>query len=91
MDSIAILKATGFLVTTNGFYIIVDNYWFDRRCFWIGFRVCFSSIIDAIPFETTSLPTIKTSIDLQYSVLQYRHNFALLRQLFQVCSSFKSK
>jgi lipoprotein-releasing system permease protein len=58
MDSIAILKATGF--SGN------DVKWiFISLSIIIGltggiFGYVFSNIIDVIPFETTSLPTVKS-------------------------------
>jgi lipoprotein-releasing system permease protein len=72
MDSIAILKATGFsgkdvkwiFITLSLIIGIVGGF------FGLIFGYIFSSIIDVIPFETPSLPTIKT-YPIHYSIDYY--------------------
>jgi lipoprotein-releasing system permease protein len=81
MDSIAILKATGFsgkdvkwiFITLSLIIGIVGGF------FGLIFGYIFSSIIDVIPFETPSLPTIKT-YPIHYSIDYYLAGivFALL-------------
>ena len=62
MDSIAILKATGFSGTDVKwiFILLALIIGVVGGVFGLIFGYVFSSIIDVIPFETASLPTIKT-------------------------------
>lgn len=62
MDSIAILKATGFsgADVKRIFLIIALSIGFSGGLLGLGIGYGLSAIIDAIPFETASLPTIKT-------------------------------
>lgn len=62
MDSIAILKATGFSGNDVKwiFISLALIIGIVGGIFGLIFGYIFSSIIDAIPFETASLPTIKT-------------------------------
>lgn len=62
MDTIAILKATGFSGNDVKWIFISLSLiiGFAGGLFGLLFGYIFSSIIDVIPFETASLPTIKT-------------------------------
>ncbi len=62
MDSIAILKATGFSGkdVKRIFFVIAMAIVFFGGLFGLGFGFLLSYIIDQIPFNTASLPTIKT-------------------------------
>jgi lipoprotein-releasing system permease protein len=62
MDSIAILKATGFSGSDVKWIFILLSLIIGVTggLFGLLFGYVFSSIIDVIPFETSSLPTIKT-------------------------------
>ena len=62
MDSIAILKATGFSGNDvkNIFILIALSIGFFGGLLGLGFGYLLSSLIDQIPFNTPSLPTIKT-------------------------------
>lgn len=62
MDSIAILKATGFSGNDVKwiFILLALIIGLVGGVFGLIFGFVFSSIIDVIPFETASLPTIKT-------------------------------
>jgi lipoprotein-releasing system permease protein len=62
MDSIAILKATGFSGNDVKwiFVLLALIIGLVGGVFGLIFGFVFSSIIDVIPFETASLPTIKT-------------------------------
>lgn len=80
MDSIAILKATGFsgsdvkwiFITLSLIIGIVGGM------FGLLFGLGLSNIIDHIPFETTSLPTIKTyPIDYKYTYYVIGFSFAV--------------
>jgi lipoprotein-releasing system permease protein len=62
MDTIAILKATGFSGNDVKWIFISLSLiiGFAGGLFGLVFGFIFSSIIDVIPFETASLPTVKT-------------------------------
>jgi lipoprotein-releasing system permease protein len=62
MDSIAILKATGFSGkdVKRIFFVIAMVIGFFGGMFGLLFGFLLSSVIDQIPFNTASLPTIKT-------------------------------
>jgi lipoprotein-releasing system permease protein len=62
MDSIAILKATGFSGNDVKWIFILLSIiiGFTGGIFGLLFGYIFSSIIDVIPFETSSLPNLKT-------------------------------
>jgi lipoprotein-releasing system permease protein len=62
MDSIAILKATGFSGKDVKWIFISLSIIIGLTGGIFGgiFGYVFSNIIDVIPFETTSLPTVKT-------------------------------
>ncbi|HWA35989.1 MAG TPA: FtsX-like permease family protein [Cyclobacteriaceae bacterium] len=62
MDSIAILKATGFSGrdVNNIFIVIALSIGIFGGLLGLGFGYALSSIIDQIPFKTPSLPTIRT-------------------------------
>ncbi|WP_310560021.1 FtsX-like permease family protein [Flavobacterium sp.] len=62
MDTIAILKATGFSGNDVKWIFISLSLiiGFAGGLFGLLFGFIFSSIIDVIPFETASLPTVKT-------------------------------
>ena len=70
MDSIAILKATGFSGrdVKNIFVSIALSIGLFGGLLGLGFGFLLSATIDAIPFNTASLPTIKTyPITYKYS------------------------
>ncbi|MGV9002732.1 ABC transporter permease [Flavobacterium sp.] len=81
MDSIAILKATGFSGSDVKWIFISLSLiiGFTGGIFGLLFGYLFSSIIDVIPFNTASLPTIKT-YPINYNPLFYiiGISFALL-------------
>ena len=62
MDSIAILKATGFSGTDvkRIFMVIALSIGLFGGALGLGFGFLLSFAIDQIPFNTASLPTIKT-------------------------------
>lgn len=72
MDSIAILKATGFSGSDVKWIFISLSIiiGFSGGLFGLLFGFIFSSIIDVIPFETTSLPTVKT-YPIDYNIVYY--------------------
>jgi lipoprotein-releasing system permease protein len=72
MDSIAILKATGFSGNDVKWIFISLSLIIGLTggVFGLLFGYIFSFIIDMIPFETTSLPTVKT-YPIDYNVLYY--------------------
>jgi lipoprotein-releasing system permease protein len=72
MDSIAILKATGFSGNDVKwiFILLALIIGLVGGVFGLIFGFAFSSIIDVIPFETASLPTIKT-YPINYNPLFY--------------------
>jgi lipoprotein-releasing system permease protein len=72
MDSIAILKATGFSGNDVKWIFISLSIiiGFTGGVFGLLFGYIFSIIIDNIPFETTSLPTVKT-YPIDYNVIYY--------------------
>ncbi|ESU25663.1 ABC transporter, permease protein [Flavobacterium saliperosum S13] len=72
MDSIAILKATGFSGNDVKWIFITLSLIIGLAGGFLGliFGFAFSSIIDTIPFETSSLPTIKT-YPINYNPMYY--------------------
>jgi lipoprotein-releasing system permease protein len=72
MDSIAILKATGFSGNDVKWIFISLSIIIGLTggVFGLVFGYVFSSIIDVIPFETTSLPTVKT-YPIDYNIVYY--------------------
>jgi lipoprotein-releasing system permease protein len=72
MDSIAILKATGFSGNDVKWIFISLSIiiGFTGGIFGLLFGYIFSLIIDMVPFETTSLPTIKT-YPIDYNIVYY--------------------
>ena len=72
MDSIAILKATGFSGNDVKWIFVSLSIIIGLAggLFGLLFGFIFSSIIDVIPFETASLPTIKT-YPINYNPLFY--------------------
>lgn len=72
MDSIAILKATGFSgIDVKWIFISLSLViGIVGGVFGLVFGYIFSSIIDIIPFETASLPTVKT-YPINYNPLFY--------------------
>lgn len=72
MDSIAILKATGFSGNDVKWIFVLLSIIIGLAggLFGLVFGYVFSSIIDVIPFETASLPTIKT-YPINYDPLYY--------------------
>jgi len=72
MDSIAILKATGFSGSDVKWIFITLSViiGFTGGIFGLLFGYIFSSIIDVIPFETSSLPNLKT-YPINYSPVFY--------------------
>lgn len=72
MDSIAILKATGFSGqdVNRVFMVIALSIGIFGGMLGLGFGFLFSVLIDQIPFNTPSLPTIKT-YPVNYSPVFY--------------------
>ena len=72
MDSIAILKATGFSGNDVKWIFVSLSIIIGLAggLFGLLFGYIFSSIIDIIPFETASLPTVKT-YPINYNPLYY--------------------
>ena len=72
MDSIAILKATGFSGNDVKWIFIFLSMiiGITGGLFGLLFGFVFSSIIDIIPFETSALPTIRT-YPIDYSIIYY--------------------
>lgn len=72
MDSIAILKATGFSGrdVNRIFMVIAISIGFFGGVVGLGFGFLFSVLIDQIPFNTASLPTI-TTYPVNYSITFY--------------------
>lgn len=72
MDSIAILKATGFSGNDVKWIFISLSLIIGVTggVFGLLFGYLFSNIIDVIPFETTSLPTVKT-YPIDYNIVYY--------------------
>jgi lipoprotein-releasing system permease protein len=72
MDSIAILKATGFSGNDVKWIFVLLSIIIGLAggLFGLLFGYIFSSIIDVIPFETASLPTVKT-YPINYNPLFY--------------------
>lgn len=80
MDSIAILKATGFSGSDVKWIFISLSLIIGivGGMFGLLFGLGLSNIIDNIPFETTSLPTIKTyPIDYKYTYYVIGFSFAV--------------
>jgi lipoprotein-releasing system permease protein len=72
MDSIAILKATGFSGDDVKWVFVLLSIiiGFTGGVFGLLFGYLFSVIIDNIPFETTSLPTVET-YPVDYNLIYY--------------------
>ena len=72
MDSIAILKATGFSGNDVKWIFVSLSVIIGLAggLFGLLFGYIFSSIIDVIPFETSSLPTVKT-YPINYNLIYY--------------------
>lgn len=72
MDSIAILKPTGFSGNDVKWIFISLSIIIGLTggIFGLLFGYVFSNIIDVIPFETTSLPTVKT-YPIDYNIIYY--------------------
>ena len=72
MDSIAILKATGFSGNDVKWIFVSLSVIIGLAggLFGLLFGYVFSSIIDVIPFETASLPTVKT-YPINYNLIYY--------------------
>ncbi|WP_413997976.1 ABC transporter permease [Flavobacterium sp. W1B] len=72
MDSIAILKATGFSGSDVKWIFISLSIIIGLAggLFGLLFGYIFSNIIDVIPFKTTSLPTVKT-YPIDYNIIYY--------------------
>lgn len=72
MDSIAILKATGFSGNDVKWIFIILSLiiGITGGLFGLLFGFVLTNIIDAIPFETSSLPTIKT-YPIDYNITYY--------------------
>lgn len=74
MDSIAILKATGFsgADVRNIFILIAMSIGMSGASFGLLFGNLISRVIDQIPFETAALPSIETypvNYDLKYYII----------------------
>jgi len=85
MDSIAILKATGFSGTdVQGVFIFLSLIiGISGGLTGLGLGLLLTYIIDNIPFVTASLPTIKT-YPIEYKVIYYviGISFALITTFF---------
>lgn len=85
MDSIAIMKATGFSGNDVKYIFIILSLVIGIAggLFGLLFGYIFSALIDQIPFETASLPTIKT-YPIYYNPAYYMigFTFALLTTYF---------
>jgi lipoprotein-releasing system permease protein len=83
MDSIAILKATGFSGNDVKWIFISLSLIIGivGGVFGLLFGFGLSQIIDAIPFETSSLPTIKT-----YPI-DYKYTYYVIGFTFAVCTT----
>lgn len=83
MDSIAILKATGFSGSDVKLIFISLSLiiGITGGLFGLLFGFGFSHIIDVIPFETASLPTIKT-YPIDYKIVYY-----IIGIIFAVCTT----
>ncbi len=84
MDSIAILKATGFSGSDvkNIFILIALTIGVLGGLLGLLFGFCFSMIIDQIPFVTAALPTIKT-----YAI-NYNPKFYIIAIIFSVVTTY---
>ncbi|MCC6722589.1 MAG: ABC transporter permease [Bacteroidia bacterium] len=84
MDSIAILKATGFSGkdVKNIFLTIALGIGFFGGMLGLVFGFLLSSIIDQIPFKTSALPTITTF------PINYNLNFYLIAFLFSLVTTY---
>jgi lipoprotein-releasing system permease protein len=87
MDSIAILKATGFSgQDVNRIFIVIAlSIGISGGVLGLGFGFLFSVMIDQIPFNTASLPTIKPilSITIRHFILS-ELRFLLLQPTWPV-------
>jgi lipoprotein-releasing system permease protein len=83
MDSIAILKATGFSGNDVKWIFISLSLiiGITGGLFGLLFGFGFSHLIELIPFETTSLPTIKT-----YPI-DYKVSYYIIGIIFAVCTT----
>jgi lipoprotein-releasing system permease protein len=83
MDSIAILKATGFSGSDVKWIFISLSLIIGivGGLFGLLFGFTLSNIIDNIPFETASLPTIKT-----YPI-DYKYTYYVIGFTFAVCTT----
>lgn len=83
MDTIAILKATGFSGSDVKWIFISLSLIIGIAggIFGLLFGFVFSSIISVIPFETASLPTIKT-YPINYDIIYY-----VISMVFALCTT----
>jgi len=86
MDSIAILKATGFAGkdVKRIFLVIALSIGFFGGLAGLLFGFGFSSLIDQIPFNTASLPTVKT-----YPI-NYNPKFYIIGAVFSLITTYLS-
>ncbi|MFO0355410.1 MAG: ABC transporter permease [Sphingobacteriaceae bacterium] len=84
MDSIAILKATGFSgKDVNAIFIsIALSIGIVGGFFGLLFGLGLSGVIDSIPFNTASLPTIKTF------PINYNPKFYLIASIFSIVTTY---
>lgn len=84
MDSIAILKATGFSGNDVKWIFILLSMviGITGGLFGLLFGFIFTSIIDVIPFSTAALPTIKT-YPIDYNIVYY-----FVGIIFALCTTF---
>ncbi len=84
MDSIAILKATGFsgLDVNRIFLVIALSIGFFGGLLGLFFGFLLSMFIDQIPFNTPSLPTIRT-----YPI-NYNPAFYLIASIFSLVTTY---
>ncbi|MFM9945861.1 MAG: ABC transporter permease [Bacteroidia bacterium] len=84
MDSIAILKATGFSgKDVNKIFITIAlSIGFFGGTLGLLFGFCLSNVIDQIPFNTAALPTIKTF------PINYNPKFYLIGSVFSLVTTY---
>ena len=93
MDSIAILKATGFSGNDVKWIFVSLSIIIGLAggIFGLIFGFIFTSIIDVIPFETAALPTVKT-YPINFNILYYRNCICVVHHDYcRFVSCFKSQ
>ena len=93
MDSIAILKATGFSGNDVKWIFVSLSIIIGLAggIFGLIFGFIFTSIIDVIPFETAALPTVKT-YPINFNILYHRNCICVVHHDYcRFVSCFKSQ